>query len=152
DIVSPRRRTGGHAPGHLVPLLLPVVVLDLGELRVHDVVPGRGTAATRGTFAAGVLLLRGGGHGREQGLAGFLELLRLGLDLGLVVALHRGLELGDRGLGVADDVAADLVAVVLDRGAGGVDPGGGLVAGLDQLLGPAGLPAGRPGAPDPARA
>src|SRR3546814_19622822 len=58
----------------------------------------------------------------------------LGLDLRLVVALHRGLELGDRTLDAADQVARHLVAVVLDRAARAVDQRVGLVAGGDQLL------------------
>src|SRR3546814_8663527 len=73
----------------------------------------------RGTGVARRLLR--GGHGREQRLRGFLQRLGLGLDLRLVVALHRGLELGDRTLDAADQVARHLVAVVLDRAARAVD-------------------------------
>src|SRR3546814_5845875 len=86
----------------------------------------------RGTGVARRLLR--GGHGREQRLRGFLQRLGLGLDLRLVVALHRGLELGDRTLDAADQVARHLVAVVLDRAARAVDQRVGLVAGGDQLL------------------
>src|SRR3546814_13694663 len=60
--------------------------------------------------------------------------LGLGLDLRLVVTLHRGFELGDRAFDAADQVAGHLVAVVLDRAARAVDQGVGLVAGGDQLL------------------
>src|SRR5690606_9654250 len=129
---SPLQRAGQRPARDfpLHPLLLLVVVLHFGEFRVHYIFGAR-----LGAFAAsGFTALRGGRGRCEQRLAGFLQRLGLGLDLGLVVALHRGLDVGDRGLGAADDVAADLVAVVLDRRAGGVDQAVGLVARLHQLV------------------
>src|SRR5690606_38838575 len=108
-----------------------VVVLDFGELGVDDVLGGGSALAAGGSTTTA--LRRGRGR-CEQRLAGFLERLGLGLDLGLVVALHRRLDVGDRGLGAADDVPADLVAIVLDRAAGGVDQAVGLVARLHQLV------------------
>src|SRR3546814_2998813 len=115
-------------------LLVAVVVLDLVELGIDPVVALRRLAAriARGTGVPRRLLR--GGHGREQRLRGFLQRLGLGLDLRLVVALHRGLELGDRTLDAADQVARHLVAVVLDRAARAVDQRVGLVAGGDKLL------------------
>src|SRR3546814_6673280 len=81
-----------------------------------------------GTGAGITRRLLRGGHGCEQRLRGFFQRLGLGFDLRLVVALHRGFELGDRAFDAADQVAGHLVAVVLDRAARAVDQGVGLVA------------------------
>src|SRR3546814_12231635 len=87
-----------------------------------------------GTGAGVTRRLLRGGHGCEQRLRGFFQRLGLGFDLRLVVALHRGFELGDRAFDAADQVAGHLVAVVLDRASRPLDPGVGLVAGGDRLL------------------
>src|SRR5690606_11044909 len=130
--MPPQGESGAQPPIHRTALLLALVVLDLGELGVDDVlVPGR-LAAALGTGLAAAL--GGGRHGREQRLAGFLQRLGLGFDLGLVVALHRALDIGDRGFRAADHVTADLVAIVLDRAAGRMNERVGLVARLHQLL------------------
>src|SRR5690606_36488239 len=114
------------------PLLLLLVVLDLGELGVDHVVGCLACVGRAGV--AGTVALPGRGGGREQRLRNFLQGLGLRLDLVLVVALHRGLDLGDRRLDAADQVARHLVAVFLDDAAGAVHQGIGLVAGADQLL------------------
>ncbi|EMI50595.1 putative NAD-specific glutamate dehydrogenase [Stenotrophomonas maltophilia AU12-09] len=107
-----------------------LVVLDFGELSVDHVVlrlAGIAGVGTRGTALVG----RSSG---EQRLASFFQCLRLGFDLCLVVALHRGFQVSQRRLDLADDIAADLAAVLGDGAAGAVDQGVGLVAGLHQFL------------------
>src|SRR5690606_12947576 len=112
---------------------LAVVVLDLGELGVDDVVR-RLAGRIPARVALGVATLSGGTDRGEQRLGHLFQSLGLGLDLALVVTLHRGLDLGDGGLDATDHIARDLVAVVLDRAAGAVHQGIGLVAGADQLV------------------
>src|SRR5690606_36255116 len=116
-------------PGHAPPASLLLVVLDLGELRVdHVVAPRRGAGA--GVRAR----LLGGRGGREPRLRRRLPGLGPGFALGLVAALHRRLDVGDRRLAPADHVARHLVAVVLDRGARRVHQRIGLVARAHQFL------------------
>src|SRR5690606_650992 len=132
-----RRERAGPGPRSFQPRITRhqsrlLVVLDLGELGVDHVVLGR---ATRGRTAGRAGIALAGGRGRRvQRLPGLLQRLGLGLDLGLVVALERGLQVGDRRLYAADHVARHLAAVFGDGAAGGVDQAVGLVPGLDQLL------------------
>src|SRR5690606_20384515 len=119
------------SPNPLPGSRLLVVVLHFGEFRIDDVFGARLAAFAGRAFGT---TLRGGRDRGEQRLARFLQRLGLGLDLGLVVALHRRLDVGDRSLGAADDVPADLVAIVLDRAASGMDQAVGLVARLHQLV------------------
>src|SRR6186713_2094465 len=96
----------------LLVLILLVLILDLGELGVHHILglalrPGLGAGA--GTRA----LTRGPRRG--QRLRRLLQRRGLGLDAGLVVALHRVLEVLHRGLDRADLLSGDLAAVLLEQ-------------------------------------
>ncbi|AER56389.1 putative NAD-specific glutamate dehydrogenase [Pseudoxanthomonas spadix BD-a59] len=78
--------------------------------------------------------LRAGRSGSVERLAGFFQGLGAGFDLGLVVALHRRFQVGQRRLDPADHLAAHLRAMLGDGGAGGVDQGVGLVAHGHQFV------------------
>src|SRR5436189_4920239 len=83
-------------------ILLLVVVLDLGELRVDHVLGLRATRRARTRAGrAGIATLASRSR-RVQRLRRLLQGVGLRLDLRLVVALHGGLEVGQRGLDRTD--------------------------------------------------
>src|ERR1043166_488300 len=122
--------------------LVLLVVVDLGELRVDDVLLGaatRAAGAARAAVSAGAAL---------RGLFGLLvhrlaelhrslrERIGLGLDRLGVVALHGLLQVGERVLDGAPLVLADLGAVLGESLLGRMDHGFGVVLGLDLGLAP----------------
>src|SRR5690606_40713979 len=111
---------------HAAPVgLLLVVVLHFGEFRIdHTIRRAVGAGVATGRLGTGLLRLDRG----KQRLRRFFQSLALGLDLALVVALHRGLDIGDRRLGRTDPLTRQLLAVFLDRGARRVDQTIGLLA------------------------
>src|SRR5690606_26839914 len=100
-----RRERAGPGPRSFQPRITRhqsrlLVVLDLSELGVDHVVLGR---AARGRAAGRAGIALAGGRGRRvQRLPGLFQRLGLGLDLALVVALERGLQVGDGRLDPAD--------------------------------------------------
>src|SRR5688572_22046398 len=118
-------------------LLVLLVVVDLGELRVDDIVLGRaglrtGIAAARtGAAGTGLILLRLRVHRLAELHRGLRERIGLGRDLLGVVALDGFLRGGERVLDRTAFGLADLGAVLGERLLGRVDQRLGVVLRLD---------------------
>src|SRR5215468_5348055 len=107
-------------------LLVVLVVVDLGELRVDDVILG--SALGRG-FAFGLLLV----HGLAQLHRSLRQRVGLGLDGLGIVALQRFLEIADGILDGAALALGDLRTVLGQRLLGGMHQRIGMVLGVDSL-------------------
>src|SRR6201991_4593759 len=112
-------------PARLGGFLVVLVVVDLGELRVDDVILG----GILGGVAFGLLLV----HGLAQLHRSLRQRVGLGLDRLGVVALQRFLQIAD---GILDGAAfgfADLRTVLGQRLLGGMHQRVGMVLGVDRL-------------------
>src|SRR5262249_34513133 len=111
-------------------LFVLLVVVDLGELRVDDVLLGAAAGRpTRGraAVARALTLLSLGVHGLAKLHGSLRERVGLGADRLSVVALDGFLEVGHRVLDGAPFGLADLGAVLGERAFGGVDERLGLI-------------------------
>src|SRR5215468_2722557 len=107
-------------------LLVVLVVVDLGELRVDDVILG--SALGRG-FALGLLLV----HGLAQLHRSLRQRVALGLDGLGIVALQRFLQIADGVLDGATLAFCNLRTVLGQRLLGGMHQRVGMVLGIDRL-------------------
>src|SRR6201997_4626509 len=112
------------APAALLGGLL-LVVVDLGELRVDDVV----LRSLGGSLAFGLLLV----HGLAELHRSLRQRVGLGFDRLGVVALQRFFEVADRVLDGAALGLGDLRAMLGQRLLGGMHQRVGMVLGVDRL-------------------
>src|SRR5437867_4977338 len=112
----PSARTRPVKAARIVAPLLTFLVLDLGEFGVDDV-SLIGLARCFGFLAglSALRLLRIGVHFLAEFLRRLRERLRLGVDLRLVVGLHRAFGVLERGFDLRLFVSPELVAVLLER-------------------------------------
>src|SRR5712692_3874477 len=119
---DPSARTRPVKTARVVAPLLTFLVLDLGEFGVDDVAL-IGLARRLGVLAglSALRLLRIGIHFLAEFLRRLRERLRLGVDLRLVVGLHRPLGVLERGFDLRLFVRPEFLAVFFERLSYGVD-------------------------------
>src|SRR5215471_2622436 len=123
--------SGSSASGRFLVLL---VVVDLGELRIDDVVLLGGAFATGAAAAGASPFLRLLVHRLAELHRGLRQRVGLGGDRLCVIALERLLEVGDRIFDRAAVALADLRAVLGERLLGRMDERLGVILGLDLGL------------------